>query len=85
MSEQQRHLPSASTEIEPQVTIAVDRQQPLRKFRVEWGILYSRESGGTGLQIIACFQKQILWFQSLHLLISREPPSPFIVMLDPHD
>ena len=34
---------------EPHVTIAVDLQQLLREFRVEWGTLCSRESGGTGL------------------------------------
>ena len=36
-------------EIELQAAIAVDLQQPLREFRVEWGSLYSEESGGTGL------------------------------------
>ena len=55
MTEQQRHLPSASTETEPHAAIAVDLQQPLREFRVEWGTLCSRESGGTGLQIVRCF------------------------------
>ena len=35
MTEQQSHLPSASTEIEPHVAIAVDLQHPLREFRVE--------------------------------------------------
>ena len=35
MSEQQRHLPSASTEIEPHAAIAADLQQPLRQFMVE--------------------------------------------------
>ena len=49
MTEQQRHFPSASTEIEPHVAIAVDLQQALREFRVEGGTLCSRESGGTGL------------------------------------
>ena len=34
-TEQQRHLPSASKEIESHVAIAVDLQQPLREFRVE--------------------------------------------------
>ena len=38
-----------STEIEPRAAIAVDLQQPLTEFRVEWGTLCSRESGGTGL------------------------------------
>ena len=38
-----------STEIEPHAAIAVDLHQPLREFRVEWGALFSRESGGTGL------------------------------------
>ena len=41
MTEQQRHLPSASTEIEPQAAIAVDLQQPLREFIVEGGTLCS--------------------------------------------
>ena len=35
MTEEQRRLPSASTEIEPHAAIAVDLQQPLREFRVE--------------------------------------------------
>ena len=35
MTEQQRHLPSASTEIEPYAAIAFDLQQPLREFRVD--------------------------------------------------
>jgi len=34
-TEQQRHLPSASREIEPHAAIAVELQQPLREFRVE--------------------------------------------------
>ena len=49
MSEQKRRLPSASTEIEPHAAIAIDLQQPLRKFGVEGGTLCSRESGRTGL------------------------------------
>ena len=49
MTEQQRHLPSASTETEPHSAMAVDLQQPLREFRVERGTLCYRESGGTGL------------------------------------
>ena len=49
MTEQQRHLPSASMETEPHAAIAVDLQQPLREFKVERGTLCSRESGGTGL------------------------------------
>ena len=48
-TEQQRCLPSASMEIEPHAAIAVDLQQPLKEFRVEWDTLCSRESGGTGL------------------------------------
>ena len=34
VTEQQRRLPPASTEIEPHAAIAVDLQQPLREFRV---------------------------------------------------
>ena len=49
IAEQQRHLPSASMEIEPHAATSVDFQQPLREFRVEGGTLCSRESGGTGL------------------------------------
>ena len=49
VTEHQRHLLSASMEIEPHAAIAVDLQQPLREFRVEGGTLCSRESGGTGL------------------------------------
>ena len=48
-TEQQRPLPSASAETEPHAAVAVDLQQPLREFRVKWGTLCSRESGGTGL------------------------------------
>ena len=48
-TEQQRHLPSASTEIEAHAAIGVDLQQPLREFRVEGGTLCSRDSGVTGL------------------------------------
>ena len=44
-----RRLPSAYTEIEPHAAIAGDLQHPLREFRVEWGPLCSRESGGTDL------------------------------------
>jgi len=35
MTEQQKHLPSASTVIESHAAIAVDPQQPLREFRVD--------------------------------------------------
>ena len=49
MTEQQRHLPSASMETEPHSAIAVDLQQPLREFRVERGTLCYRGSGGTGI------------------------------------
>ena len=48
-TEQQRHLPSASMETEAHAAIAADLQQSLREFRVERGMLCSRESGGTGL------------------------------------
>ena len=49
MTEQQRHLPSASMKIEHHAPKAVELQQSLREFRVEWGTLCSRQSGGTGL------------------------------------
>lgn len=48
-TKQQRHLPSASMEIKQDTAIAGELQQPLREFRVGWGTLCSRESGGTGL------------------------------------
>ena len=43
------HLPSASTEIESHAATAVDLQQSLKEFRMDWGTLCSRESGGTSL------------------------------------
>ena len=49
MTEQQRHLPFASMEVEPHAAIAVDLQQSLREFRVEGGTLCSKEFGGIGL------------------------------------
>ena len=48
-TEQKRHLPSASTEIEPRTAIAVDLQHLLRELREDWGTLCSRETGVTGL------------------------------------
>ena len=60
MTEQQRHLPPASMETEPHAAIAVDLQKPLREFRVESDAPCSRESGGTGLQIVGCLGEQIL-------------------------
>ena len=39
MTEQQRHLPSASMETDPHAGIAVDLQQTLREFKLEWGTL----------------------------------------------
>ena len=60
MTEQQRHLPPASVETEPHAALAVDLQHPLREFRVESDTLCSRESGGTGLQIVGCLGEQIL-------------------------
>ena len=36
-------------EIGPHAAIAIGLQQSLREFRMEWGTLCSRESGGTGL------------------------------------
>ena len=39
-------------ETEPHAAIAVDLQHPLREFSVESDALYSRESGGTGLQMV---------------------------------
>ena len=43
--QQQGLLPS----VEAYEAAAVDLQHPLREFRVEWGSLWARESGGTGL------------------------------------
>ena len=50
MTEQQRHLPPASTETGPHAAIAGDLQQPLRELRVEGGTLlqgiwWDRSSG----------------------------------------
>ena len=48
-TEPQGHLPSASGETEPPGATAVELQHSLREFRVDRGILCSREPGGTGL------------------------------------
>ena len=45
-----------SEETEPCAAIAVDFQQSLREFRVKSGTLCSRESDGTGLWRVGCFQ-----------------------------
>ena len=49
MSEQQGHQPSASAEIEPRASAAVDLQRPMKEFRGSEALMCSRESGGTGL------------------------------------
>ena len=49
MTEQQRHLPSASMQSEPPAAIAADLQQLRRAFR---------EAGGTGLQMVGCFRNR---------------------------
>ena len=49
VSEQQGHQPSASAEIEPRASAAVDLQRPMKEFRGSEALLCSRESGGTGL------------------------------------
>ena len=76
-TEQQRHLPSASTEIETHAASAIDLQQSLRELRVERDTLCSRESGGTGLE--TDFMISIL--ASPH----REALNPFMVTSDPHE
>ena len=68
-TEQQRHLPSASAEIEPCAAAVVDLQQPLKEIQGgEWGTLCSRETGGAGLWIVRYFQEWISWSHSLHFL-----------------
>ena len=48
MTEQQRHLPPASTETEAHAAMAADFNTP-DGVQGEWDTLCSRESGGTGL------------------------------------
>ena len=55
MTEQQEHLTTASAEIEPRAATAVDLQHPLKECRVKGSTLCSRESAGTGLQVVGCF------------------------------
>ena len=55
MTEQQRHLPSASMETEPCAAITVDFQQLLREFRVEGALCVPGNLGGIGLYIVGCF------------------------------
>ena len=84
MTEQQRHLPSASMETEPHAAIAVALQQSLREFRVVWGIWLQGIWWDRSLDSWM-FLGTDLWSQSLHLLISRETLNPFMVTSDPHD
>ena len=51
-TEQQGRLSSASLETQPRAAAVADLQFPGGEFRVEWGTLCSRESGGTGLYIV---------------------------------
>ena len=55
LTEQQEHLTTAPAEPEPCTAVAVDLQCPLKEFRVKGGALCSRESAGTGLQVVGCF------------------------------
>ena len=81
---EQGHLPSASVEVEPFAAAATNLQHPLREIPGgEWGSLCSRETGGTGLQIVRNFQELISWSQSLYLLISRKALNPFMVTSAP--
>ena len=50
MTEQQRHLPSATMEIELFAAIAVNVQQPLREFRVEWDTVLQENWWGRSLK-----------------------------------
>ena len=81
-----KRLPSASVETEPCASAAVNLKPPLLKeSRVQWGILFSRESGGTGLQIVRYFQELISRSQSLYLFIFRKTLNPFMVTWAPCD
>ena len=60
VTEQQGHLPSASAKIGPCAAVAADIQHSLRGMQGgEWGTLYSRDTGGTGLWIVRYFQELI--------------------------
>ena len=68
--QQQGRLPSASVKNELSGAKIVYVQPPLRDFRLDSSTLCSRESGGTRLKRVSCFQELISRFQSLHLFIS---------------
>ena len=90
------HLPRAlsRTEQEGRFHLPLRRLNPVQlqllafntctESRVEWGTLCSRESGRTSHYIVGFFfsQKQILWSQSLHLLLSRKALNPFMMSSD---
>ena len=80
-----RHLPSASTEIEPHAAVAVDLQQPEE---VQGGVRRSVLQGiwwDRSLDSWMFLGRFLGRSQSLHLLISREALNPFMVTSDAHD
>ena len=84
-AEQQGPLPSASVDTESCPPVAVDLQHPLRKFRVDWDTLCSRESGGISLYIVRYLQELLSWSQSLHLFLFRKALNTLMMTSAPHD
>ena len=82
------HLPSISIRIKSSTVAAADFRDCLKEFRVENRnkVLWAQgKTGRTGLQIVRCFQKKILWVQFFYLLIPRRAVTSFMVKTAHHD
>ena len=80
------HLPLQGLNYEPLQLPTFNT--PWKEFRVEirnealWAL---GKRGRTGLQIVRCFQKKILWVQFFYLLIPRRAVTAFMVKTAHHD
>ena len=80
------HLPLQGLNYEPLQLPTFNT--PWKEFRVEirnealWAL---GKTGRTGLQIVRCFQKKILWVQFFYLLIPRRAVTSFMVKTAHHD
>ena len=83
LSKGARHLPV--WRLNPALRQLLTFNTPGREFREENEALCSRETGGTGLQIVRYFQELVSRSQFLHLLMSRKALNPFLMTSAPCD
>ena len=80
------HLPPQFPQIESCAPAAVDLGCARKGVQGGGtGILCSRKTGRTGLQVDRYFKELISWSESLHLLISRKALNPFVMTSAPCD